>query len=316
MNDNSDQKRSIRIIVHGKTSGNGQLREGVRLLRELGHSVDVRVTWEAGDTSFFAREAAGSDRIDTVVAAGGDGTINEMVSGLLHSGADKLPALAILPLGTANDFARACDIPADDLLKAFRMVVEMPAREIDVGLCNNWFFVNVATGGFGTDVTVETMPEAKAVLGGAAYLLTGASRLTDIAAREANFTANDFTWSGRFLAMAVGNGRFAGGGLMMCPEAFADDGLLDLWIMPEFPEAGIQQAFTDILKTGLDGFRGHLIHRRLAELTVQSESGLRINLDGEPLDDTEYTFSIQPHRIRLHLPDTAPILSGKSPDHE
>ncbi|RBJ85139.1 lipid kinase YegS, partial [Xanthomonas oryzae pv. oryzae] len=91
---------------------------------------------------------------------------------------------------------------------------------------------NVASGGFGTQVTVETDEGLKKMLGGLAYLITGMSRLGRIDPIGARFNGPDFSWEGEFIALGLGNGRQAGGGQALCPEAVIDDGLLDVTIVP------------------------------------------------------------------------------------
>src|SRR5262245_32230924 len=92
-------------------------------------------------------------------------------------------------------------------------------------------------GGFGSRVTVETDPDLKRRLGGLAYVLTGISRFAELSANRGSFRAEDFSWEGPFVALAIGNGRQAGGGVPLCPDAVLDDGLLDLMILPELDHA-------------------------------------------------------------------------------
>jgi lipid kinase YegS len=298
----------IRIILHAKVAGDIDVRDAVNRLRDEGHDISVRVTWEPSDSEGFAIEAAQSSDVKTIVAGGGDGTLNAVVTGILKSGHLPLPSIGLLPLGTANDFARGCGIPDADPYAALKIIADQAPVPIDVGFCNDHYFINVATGGFGTDVTVETNPQLKKVLGGAAYLLTGVSRLANVGASEASFAGSGVQWKGRFLAMAVGNARFAGGGVEMCPNALIDDGILNLWIMPEFPEAGVPQALSDLMKQGKDGILDHLVSFKSNEFTVTSNSGVRINLDGEPLQSEIVHFKVLPKKIRFHLPHGSSLL--------
>ena len=125
------------------------VRGAVRAAREDGFPVDVRVTWEGDDASRFALEAAQAG-YEIVVAGGGDGTVNAVVAGVIEGAGESSasPSLAILPLGTANDLARACGIPLDPFA-AMRLAVSGPTASIDVGQANGRSFVNVATGGLG-----------------------------------------------------------------------------------------------------------------------------------------------------------------------
>ncbi len=300
----------IRIILHAKVAGDTAVRGAINRLRDEGHDISVRVTWEPSDSEAFAIEAAQSCNIDTVVSGGGDGTLNAVVSGILKSKHVPVPAIGLLPLGTANDFARGCGIPDNDLYAALRIITDQSPVPVDVGCCNDRYFINVATGGFGTDVTVETNPQLKKILGGAAYLLTGVSRLANIGASYATFKGSGFQWEGRFLAMAAGNARFAGGGVEMCPNALINDGFLNLWIMPEFPEAGVPQALGDLLQQGKNGILDHLVSFKTNEFTVTSSAGVRVNLDGEPLQSETVNFKVLPKRIRFHLPHDTSLLSA------
>src|SRR5690349_19927696 len=105
----------IRVIANGYAANHQQLRTVVAHVRERGHRVEVRVTWEPGDARRYAAEAANAG-IATVVAAGGDGTLHEVVNGVVDAGAPARSAIGVLPLGTANDFATACGIPTADLI--------------------------------------------------------------------------------------------------------------------------------------------------------------------------------------------------------
>ena len=94
---NSEKARSIRLVLNGKASGNAAVREAVHLIREKGNSVEVRVTWEFGDAARFTLEAI-NDGTDVIVAAGGDGTVNEVAGGILSHSDQHRSALAVLPL--------------------------------------------------------------------------------------------------------------------------------------------------------------------------------------------------------------------------
>ena len=111
-----------RLILNGKSAGDDALRDAVTMMRERGIALDVRVTWEAGDAERLVGEAI-ADGVDNIVAAGGDGTLSEVATALAHreESAAALPALGLVPLGTANDFAAAAGIP-DDALAALELV--------------------------------------------------------------------------------------------------------------------------------------------------------------------------------------------------
>ncbi|WP_372867827.1 lipid kinase YegS, partial [Pseudomonas sp.] len=214
-------ERRALLILHGKQAGNQEVRAAVATRREDGWQLDVRVTWEAGDARRLVNEAlqAGYPRL---IVGGGDGMLREVAEAmaLAHTEA----SLVLLPLGTANDFANAAGLPLSPL-EALALL-DAPAQPIDLGEVDGQLFLNMATGGFGSNVTANTSEDLKRLLGGAAYFLTGLSRFAEVRSAFGRFTGPDFLWEGEFIAMGIGNGQQAGGGHVLCPDARVNDGLL------------------------------------------------------------------------------------------
>lgn len=151
--------KTIRAILNGKKAGNPELRNAIMKMRDKGVDVQVRVTWESQDMPRLVKEAA-TDGIERIVVAGGDGTVNEAASALIHIDHESRPELAIIPLGTANDFATANHIP-DSIADALTLAVEGKALSVDCVKANDRCFINVAAAGFGAEVTAETPVELK-----------------------------------------------------------------------------------------------------------------------------------------------------------
>lgn len=298
--------RKSRIILHGKQGANQELRDAVAAVREDGHAVDVRVTWEAGDSGLFAEQAA-REGIDTVIAGGGDGTVNEVLNGLMQVEGSST-ALGVVPLGTANDFARSAGIPLQ-MEAALRVAVETDPVTVDVGRSGDRAFMNVATGGFGTEVTVNTDPKLKRLLGGAAYFVTGLGRFSELEPVEVQLRGPGFEWQGKILVLAVGNARQAGGGHLVCPDAVLDDGLLDVGILPDVPEDQQAKAIGALMTKGLQAAKEAAHYRRVPWVEVDAPKGLYVNLDGEPTHATHHRFEIEPQRLKLHLPESTELLS-------
>ncbi|MFJ7145706.1 MAG: lipid kinase YegS [Pseudomonas protegens] len=295
-------ERKALLILHGKQALNDEVRAAVEAKRAAGWEVAVRLTWEAGDAQRLVSEAldAGHTRL---IAGGGDGTLRDIAEALANASAPA--SLVLLPLGTANDFARAAGIPLDPA--AALDLLEVPARAIDLGEVGGQIFLNMATGGFGSQVTANTSEDLKKVLGGAAYLFTGLSRFAELSAAYGELQGPDFHWRGELLALGIGNGRQAGGGHELCPGALADDGLLDISILPVPQE--LVGTLKDLLAGGL-GIDNMFVRARLPWVEIKASRGLDINLDGEPLQGDTLRFTARPAALQVHLPADSPLLGG------
>ncbi|WP_220814954.1 lipid kinase YegS [Pseudomonas paralcaligenes] len=295
-------ERKALLILHGKQAQNEEVRAAVMALRENGWELAVRLTWEGGDAARLVDEALAAG-YPTLIAGGGDGTLREVVEAMALANAEA--SLALLPLGTANDFSRAAGIP---LLPAEALsLLEFEPHAIDLGEVDGQLFLNMATGGFGSKVTANTSEDLKKLLGGAAYLLTGLSRFTEVRSAFGRFHGPDFDWEGDFLALGIGNGRQAGGGHVLCPQASVDDGLLDICIVPAAQD--VVGTLGTLLSGGILGLEAVSVTARLPWLEVEAPEGLDINLDGEPLTGNRLRFAARPGALRLHLPDISPLLS-------
>src|SRR5436305_13566933 len=144
MNTRTGSKR-VQLILNGKAAGNDALQDAVTQQLQVGHRIAIQVTSQKGDARRFVTRAA---EADLVIAAGGDGTLNEVVHGLMDLPVAARPALGMVPLGTANDFATACGIPHDPE-EALALCMEGKAAPIDIGKANEHWFLNAASIGFG-----------------------------------------------------------------------------------------------------------------------------------------------------------------------
>jgi lipid kinase YegS len=300
------------LVLNGKAVADEALRQAVANLRDEGIAVDVRVTWESGDAARCVDELIARGAT-TLVAAGGDGTLGEVASALAAQPhpADRLPALAVLPLGTANDFAAAAGVPetvADALALCRRSPVPVDLLRVEAdGAVRHC--INLASGGFGTSITRDTGAGLKKALGGLAYVLQGLVSLGRIEPLHARFEGEDFSWSGDFIALGIGNGRQAGGGQPLCPDACIDDGVLDLTIVPPL-EGEMAATLGTLLAEGREAALDQASVRvRLSALRIEADASLTLNLDGEPLEAKCFDIVCEPGRLRMHLPTGSPLLS-------
>ncbi|GAC1031300.1 lipid kinase YegS [Pseudomonas sp. No.21] len=294
-------ERKALLILHGKQALNEEVRAAVQARRDAGWELAVRVTWEGGDARRIVGEALDAG-YRTLIAGGGDGTLRDVAEAMALSGEDA--SLALLPLGTANDFARAAGVP---LLPGEALaLLDVAPRSIDLGEADGRLFLNMATGGFGSKITANTSEDLKKVLGGAAYFLTGLTRFSEVHSAFGRFKGPDFEWEGEFLAVGIGNGCQAGGGHVLCPNARVDDGLLELCIVPA-PQDVVGTLGT-LLSGGIGGVDAVSVSARLPWVEVEAPEGLDMNLDGEPMECRQVRFNARRDALRLHLPDGSPLL--------
>ena len=287
--------KDITLILHGARAEHPPLRHLVEWVREKGHNVRVRVTWEKGDAEVLAREAAAAGP-DVVVAVGGDGTVNEVVNGL--DGSDV--AFGIIPIGTANDFARQTGIPLD-ADHAMDVILQREPRRIDTAMLNGRRFLNVSSGGVGAEATAETPSDAKESLGMLAYAITGVRKLVDLTPHRARFFAPGLDLDTEFLLFAVGNGRTTGGGTTITPLASVTDGLLDVCIVEAMPRADFAKLVLRVRHgehVGNDGVH----YLQVPSIDITSAEPISVNVDGEPSDARRLQYRARRGDLRIHLP--------------
>lgn len=304
------------LILNGKSTGDEDVRAAVQALRDEGLRLEVRVTWEAGDAARWVADALAADAA-LIYAGGGDGTLSEVAAALAADprSADALPSLGLVSLGTANDFATAAGLP-DEPLEAMRLALVQPARAVDLLRIDadgrECWCANLASGGFGTEVTVETDEGLKKLLGGLAYLFTGIARLGRIEPVQARVEGEGFTWEGGLIALGIGNGRQAGGGQALCPDALIDDGQLDLTVIPEL-SGELAGTLGTLVKEGQRAALERSAERaRLRAVVLEAARPMTLNLDGEPVQARRFRIDCVPGRIRMHLPPDSPLLTQPS----
>ena len=289
------EAKHLLFVIHGARAELPAVRRLIDVARDAGHTVTPRITWARGDATNFAYQGV-RDGVDVIVAFGGDGTVNETVNGLAASDTP----LGIVPLGTANDFARQVGIPSDPDAAMRLILRESPVR-IDTGELNGRRFLNVSTAGIGAEATVETPPDAKEALGALAYAITGARKLVDLQPISAHVSAPGLDLTTTFLVLAVGNGRATGGGTLLTPRASLTDGLLDVCIVEARPRR-------DFARLALRFRRGQHVDRpgvhyyQLPALRVVATRPITVNVDGEPTAATTLNYQARPGDLRVFMP--------------
>lgn len=287
---------TLDLIIHGARADNAELRAAADWARTMGHRVRAQVTWEQGDARRFAAAAAARGT-DAVFAVGGDGTLNEVLNGVVGTNTP----LGVLPLGTANDFARQIGVP-DDPREALALLLDHEPQAIDVGLLNGRAFLNVSTAGLGAETTAATPAGAKGLFGPLAYAFTGMFKLAaERDARVARFSGPDFSREVEYLLFAVGNARATGAGVSIAPLAEFDDGLLDLCVVEPVGHARFAGLLLE-LRRGEHLDRDGVHYVQTPWIRVEAEAPMAVNVDGEALTCATLEYRVAPGAVPVFIP--------------
>lgn len=223
-------QKKLRLIYNpysGRRRMVNQLDEVIRIFQEGGYEVCVHRTKSPED---IEQTAAQSKNVDTLVIAGGDGSVHQAVNGLMKIPAEKRPVLGIIPVGTANDLAYAIKLPKT-IAAACKVIVQGKTFEMDIGKLNERYFVNVASAGMLTDVSTKVDVRVKNSLGQLAYYLKGIESLPSFRPFHVEFEHEGRLYSEDALLLLAVNGLSVGGFRQLVPKASLTDGKLDFLLV-------------------------------------------------------------------------------------
>lgn len=296
------------FVILNPTAGGAEAAEEL-LARELAALDDLQIgrTTAAGDAQRLAARAR-RDGFERVVAAGGDGTLNEVLNGLAPD-FDGLE-VGLVPLGTGNDLARTLEIPRT-VEEAVAVLVAGVTRRFDVARVEGEtvrYFLNVSAGGFSGEVgeILEQDPEVKAAWGPLSYVRGAFQALSQLEPYRTRLVIDPGGAGEEELRLAsvnviVANARFVGGGLHVAPPALPDDGLLDLIVVRAAPVGRLSVLASKVLVS--QHMEDELIlHRQVRRLEVHAEPSMPFNADGELIGHTPVRYEVLPQALRLVVP--------------
>jgi len=264
--------------------------------------VDVYRTAGSGDAWRAAASLSAAD-YDFVIGAGGDGTFNEIVNGLME-GKSGLP-LAMLPGGTVNDFAFHMGLPleAEDFCSMLRCG---KIQEVDLGWANGRYFVNAAAFGMFTDVPYRTPNRDKSILGKLAYYMHGMRDVPEQLFSTMQLTAKfgGETMKPEALLCIIANSGSVGGLRRFFPKAQVDDGLLDMFLLTKLALQSLGETFQSLFE-GEGPSKGFIIQKQISEanFTIRDKKIVELDLDGEECGSLPLTIKVAPKALKLFVPD-------------
>ncbi|MBK8210191.1 MAG: lipid kinase [Rhodospirillales bacterium] len=293
------RRRALLLINRKGTRGNLPLESGLHLLHQSGIDTEVQTPDEPDRISELIRQQAKG--FDLVVLGGGDGTFSHALDVLLECG---LP-VGVLPMGNANDLARTLGIPAE-AESACRIIAEGHTRQIDVGRIESaggvpTHFFNVASMGLSVRIARRLSPDRKQRWGVFAYLACAWEAVHEQRSFLARITCDGDATELRSMQLAVGNGRYYGGGMTIVDDAAIDDARLDLYALPRLPGWRLA-VLLPILRWGWHRPIDDILSLHGQEIAVETDRPLRVNVDGEVRARTPVVFRVVPKAIRVFVP--------------
>ena len=267
-------------IIYNPTSGREAIKKNLpdvlEILENAGYETSAHATTGEGD-AIEAAKLAVERRYDLVVAAGGDGTINEVVNGMAEQ--EYRPKLGIIPVGTTNDFARALQIPRD-IVAAAEIIAKGDRIPIDIGRMNEKILLTIGGGGSLTELTYDVPSKLKTVLGQLAYYLRGIEMLPSLKATNMTIEYDGKLFEGEAMLFLVGLTNSIGGFEKLSPSSSINDGMFTLLILTKTNLAD----FIPIASLALRGEHINdpkVIYTKANRIKVHSDEKVLLNLDGE-----------------------------------
>ena len=290
-----------RLIISNGKSGKSSAFE--TLLEQMGRGELTQILRLTRDVNLneAVRKAVVDDNCKLIVAAGGDGTVNVVVNAIMCLRAELRPRLAIIPIGTANDFAGTLLI-SDDNQQVIGSLVDGTFAPIDVVRIragrSNRFFANMAAGGNSVEVSESITDDIKTMWGPLCYLRGAIGVLGAMKTFQIQATMDDEVLEVESWGVLVANGRTNAGRIPVAPLASPTDGLLDVIIIKngdvlDMFEIASKTLFSSLLESQ------QVVFRQVKKLQLQSTPGMRFTLDGEVIDEVPFEFEIVPGAIDM-----------------
>ena len=288
------------IFIINSAAGKGKAGKKINLLiSELNKNIpeySIELTKGKLHACTLAQEAA-EKGFRNIIAVGGDGTINEVITGIIRSGKDV--NFGIIPEGGGNDLARNFRI-SSNIKRAVKLIRKKKIIQIDAGKVEDLYFIN--SFGIGLDAKVaEYASKTKLLNGLPRYIFAVLKALIKMKSYKIDVTVNDTIISSDFTMISIGNGKYCGGGFMLTPNAKADDGLLDICLIDKVNRRKILKLLPAALK-GKHTTEQEVTMKRTNKIRFQTSDKIPIYFDGEIpklKNPNDFTIELLPKRINL-----------------
>ena len=289
-------------IIYNPTSGREAMKNNLvdilNILERAGYETSAYATTPEPNSAKNEAERAAKAGFNLIVAAGGDGTINEVVNGIAPL--KHRPKLGIIPAGTTNDYAMALKIPREDPIGAAKVIAKGQTVKMDIGEAGKNWFVNIAAGGLLTELTYGVPSQVKSLFGYLAYLVKGAELLPQIKPIKMHLEYDGGTYDGKASMFFLALTNSVGGFEQIVPDASLDDGKFTLIVVKTSNLIEILQLITMVLNGGKHVNDPRILYVKTSKLVAKPvDEKMMINVDGEYGGDAPMTF--KNHRQHLEI---------------
>ncbi|MBS9334877.1 diacylglycerol kinase family lipid kinase [Fructobacillus sp. M1-13] len=309
-------------IIYNPSSGREMVKRDMlnilNVYEQAGYETSTFATTPTPLSAQKEATRAAEAGFDLIVAAGGDGTINEVVNGIAPL--KKRPKMAIIPAGTTNDYARALKVSRDDPLEAAKVILKNQTIKMDIGKIQAFlpgengeagekkpvrYFMNIAALGTLSELTYAVPSAMKSLYGYLAYLVKGAELLTRLKPVSAKVSFDDGEYEGDISMIFLALTNSVAGFETIVPDAKLDDGKFTLLIVKKSNLWQIAQLVSQVLKGGAHIKNPNLIYKKTSKVRIDPLNGdpIKVNLDGEYGGDAPMTFD----NLKQHIEFVANI---------
>jgi diacylglycerol kinase (ATP) len=305
-------KKRCRIIYNptsGREAMKNDLVDILNILENAGYETSAFATTPEPDSAKNEAMRAAKDGFNLIIAAGGDGTINEVVNGIAPL--KHRPKVGIIPSGTTNDYARALKIPRENPIEAAKVIAKGQTVKMDIGKAGETYFVNIAAGGLLTELTYSVPSQLKSLFGYLAYLAKGAELLPRIKPINMHIEYDDGVYDGKASMFFLALTNSVGGFEQIVPDASLDDGKFTLIVVKTSNLVEIVQLIAMVLNGGKHINDPRILYVKTSKVVAKPvDEKMMINIDGEYGGDAPMTFKNYKQHIEMFantdaIPDQA-----------
>lgn len=286
------------LFIVNPVAGAGRAKKSVSIIenRLKNENVEFKIVFTKAPKEATQLAEQYANEYSLIVAVGGDGTVNEVAQGVLNSGKG---IFGVLPCGTGNDYSKSICIPSK-VEEALEVILRGHTMEVDVAKINGYNIFNIASVGFDVDVLIRTNSIKKKVKNRFAYILGVFSALFGFKKKQFNFIIDDVEYRRNLVLLAVGKGKYYGGGLKVLPDADLTDNKLHVCLVRNLSNLNLLFLFPSIFNGKHIKFKKYVEAFFASKIIIENSTEMNINIDGEVIQsDKDIVIELEKAKLKV-----------------